>query len=86
MCAARAVGRGVAEDLGGGEMRLERLARAGDTVGQHGIEPGRRGESCLKEWCKSEGHGSDIAAGHGNALRGLEGFALFGAGCGEEFG
>jgi hypothetical protein len=39
--AAGAIRRGIAEDLGGGEVRLERLTRTGDTIGKHGVEPRR---------------------------------------------
>src|SRR5699024_4747006 len=84
--AAGAVGRSIAEDLGGGEVRLECLARAGDAIGKNCIEPGRRGEPGLDEWCEAERHGGDIAAGHGDALRGPQYLALFGAAVGEEFG
>src|SRR5699024_508787 len=50
------------------------------------VEARGRGEAGLDERCESESHGGDVAAGHGDALRVGQCFALLRAVGGEQFG
>src|SRR5699024_117707 len=79
-------GRGVAEDFGRGQMRLEGFARSGDAVGEDCVEAGRCGQARLDEWGEAEGYGGDVAAGYGDAFRVGQCFALLRAVGGEQFG
>ena len=76
MGASDGVGLSRAQRLGRGEVRLEGLACAGVTDGQHRGEPGGIEESGGDAGLDRQGDSGDVAAGDGDAPGGCQLFTL----------